>query len=99
MDVPVKSFHAPNEGAEPRIANPNHFIRRDGSTVRIPDAQLCGLSNFETALIEGAAEEDVQEPEGVLSKVARRYDELVKEGWALEVYRGMVLAEAARVTF
>src|SRR5882724_9138336 len=26
VDVPVKSYHVPDEGADPRIPNPNHFI-------------------------------------------------------------------------
>ena len=38
-------------------------------------------------------------PKDYYNKVALRYDELVKEGWALPVYREMVLGEAARVTF
>ena len=37
-------------------------------------------------------------PKDYYNKEAQRYDELVKEGWALPVYRAMVL-EAARVTF
>ncbi|HEX4274933.1 MAG TPA: alpha/beta hydrolase domain-containing protein [Bryobacteraceae bacterium] len=99
VDVPVKSFHVPNEGAEPRISNPNHFIaaRRIGGAD--PDAQLCGLGNLETALPNDQLKKLYKNPKAYYNKVAQRYDELVKEGWALPVYRAMVLAEAARVTF
>jgi hypothetical protein len=31
--------------------------------------------------------------------VTQRYDELVKEGWALPVYRSVVLEDAAKVSF
>jgi Alpha/beta hydrolase domain len=99
VDVPVKSFHVPNEGAEPRIPDPNHFIaaRRVGGAD--PDAQLCGLGNFETALSKEQLKKLYKNPKDYYNKVAARYDELVKEGWALPVYREMVLAEAGRVTF
>jgi hypothetical protein len=99
VDVPVKSFHVPNDGAEPRIPNPNHFItaRRVGG--QDPDAQLCGLGNYETAFAREQLKKLYKNPKDYYNKVAQRYDELVKEGWELPIYREMVLAEAARVTF
>jgi hypothetical protein len=99
VDVPIKSFHVPNEGAEPRIPNPNHFIAARRINGQDPDAQLCGLGNFETALSKQQLKKLYKTPKAYYSKVAQRYDELVKEGWALPVYRETVLAEAARVTF
>jgi hypothetical protein len=99
VDVPVKSFHVPNEGAEPRISNPNHFIAARRINGQDPDAQLCGLGNLETALSKDQLKKLYKNPKDYYNKVAQRYDELVKEGWALPVYRAMVLAEAARVTF
>ncbi len=99
VDVPVKSYHAPNEGAEPRISNPNHFIAARRINGQDPDAQLCGLSNFETSLSKEQLKKLYKNPKDYYNKVARRYDELIKEGWALPVYRATVLAEAARVTF
>jgi len=99
VDVPVKSFHVPNEGADPRISNPNHFIAARRTGGQDPDAQLCGLSNFETALSKEQLKKLYKNPKDYYNKVAQRYDELVKEGWALPVYREMVLAEAGRVTF
>ena len=99
VDVPVKSFHVPNEGAEPRIANPNHFIAARRINGQDPDAQLCGLGNFETELTKDQMKKLYKNPRDYYNKVARRLDELVKEGWALPVYREMVLAEAAGVKF
>jgi hypothetical protein len=99
VDVPAKSFHVPNEGADPRISNPNHFIAARRINGQDPDAQLCGLGNFETALSRDQLKKLYKNPKDYYNKVAQRYDQLVKEGWALPVYRDMVLAEAARVTF
>lgn len=99
VDVPVKSYHVPNEGAEPRIANPNHFILARRINGQDPDAQLCGLANFEIPLSQQQLKKLYKSPKDYYNKVARRYAELVKEGWALPVYRDMVLAEAARVRF
>lgn len=100
VDVPVKSFHVPDEAAEPRIPNPHFSIaarRNDGGVD--PDAQLCGLANFEQALTKEQLKKLYKSPKDYVNKVAQRYDDLVKEGWALPVYKSMVLAEAARVTF
>jgi len=99
VDVPVKSFHTPNDGAEPRIPKPNHFIEARRVNGADPDGQLCGLGNFETALSKEQLKKLYRNPKDYANKVAQRYDELVKEGWALPVYREMVLAEAAKVTF
>jgi hypothetical protein len=99
VDVPVKSFHVPDEGADPRIPNPNHFIAERRINGQDPDAQLCGLGNFESALSKDQLKKLYKNPKDYYNKVAQRYDELVKQGWALPVYKEMVLAEAARVTF
>jgi len=99
VDVPVKSFHVPNEGADPRISNPNPFIAARRINGQDPDAQLCGLANYETAFSRDQLKKLYRNPKDYYRRVAQRYDELVKEGWALAVYRDMVLAEAAGVTF
>jgi hypothetical protein len=99
VDVPAKSYHVPDEGAEPRISNPHPSIAARRINGQDPDAQLCGLGNFETALSKDQLKKLYKNPKDYYNKVAQRYDELVKEGWALPVYKEMVLAEAARVTF
>lgn len=100
VDVPVKSFHVPDEAAEPRIPNPHSSIaaRRNAGGIE-PDVQLCGLANFEEALTKEQLKKLYKSPKDYVSKVAQRYDDLVKAGWALPVYKDMVLAEAGRVTF
>jgi hypothetical protein len=99
VDVPVKSFHVPDEAATPRISTPHYTIaaRRTGGAD--PDAQLCGLANFEIPMSTDQLKKLYKNPQDYAKKVAQRYDELVKQGWALPMYRDMVLAEATRVTF
>jgi hypothetical protein len=99
VDVPVKSFHVPDEAASPRISNPHYTIatRRTGGAD--PDAQLCGLANFEIPMSKEQLKKLYKNPQDYAKKVAQRYEELVKQGWALPVYRDMVVAEASRVTF
>jgi Alpha/beta hydrolase domain len=99
VDLPVKSFHTPDEPANPRIPTPHYTIaaRRTGGAD--PDAQLCGLANFEVPLAKEQLKKLYKNPQDYAKKVAQRYDELVKQGWALPLYREMVVGEASRVTF
>jgi len=96
VDVPTKSYHTPNEGAEPPVANANPWIANRGVQ---GINQLCGLGNYEIALTKEQLKKLYKDPKDYQNKVAKRFDELVKQGWALPVYRDMVVAEAARVTF
>jgi len=99
VDVPVKSFHVPDQAASPRISSPHYTIaaRRVGGAD--PDAQLCGLANLEIPLSKDHLKKLYKNQQDYAKKVAQRYDELVKQGWALPMYRDMVLAEASRVAF
>jgi Alpha/beta hydrolase domain len=96
VDVPTKGFHVPNEGADPPVADANPWIANRGVQ---GINQLCGLSNYETALTKEQLKKLYKDPKDYQSKVAKRYDELVRQGWALPVYRDMVVAEASRVAF
>jgi Alpha/beta hydrolase domain len=96
VDVPTKSLHAGNTGADPPVPNANPWVANRGVD---GVNQLCGLANYETALHKDQLKKLYKDSKAYQSKVAQRYDELVKEGWALPVYRPMVLAEAARVSF
>lgn len=99
VDVPVKSFHVPDQAAEPRIPNPHYTIAARRTNGQDPDGQLCGLSNYEVALSKDQLKKLYKTSKDYYNKVAQRYDELVRQGWALPLYKDMVLAEAARVTF
>ena len=99
VDVPVKSFHVPDEAASPRISNPHYTIMARRTAGADPDAQLCGLANFEVPLSKDQIKKLYKNPQDYAKRVAQRYDELVKQGWALPLYRDIVLAEAARASF
>jgi len=96
VDVPTKSFHAGNAGAEPPVADANPWVANRGVD---GVNQLCGLANYETALSKDQLKKLYKDPKNYYNKVAQRYDELVKQGWALPVYKPMVLAEAAKIAF
>jgi hypothetical protein len=38
-------------------------------------------------------------PKAYQAKVARRVDELTRQGWSLPVYRDLILSDAAKVSF
>ena len=57
------------------------------------------MSNYEISLTKEQLKKLYKDSKDYQSKVAKRYDELVKAGWALPVYKDFVVAEAARVSF
>ena len=64
-----------------------------------PEVLLCSLANFEVPLSKEQLKKLYKNSQDYAKKVAQRYDELVKQGWALPMYREMVVSEASRVTF
>ena len=64
-----------------------------------PEVLLCSLANFEVPLSKEQIKKLYKNPQDYAKKVAQRYDELAKQGWALPMYREMVVSEASRVTF
>ena len=95
-DVPAKKYGVRNSGAVPPIPNAHPFV-----AVRGPEAQnqLCGLAGYEIAMTPQQLKKLYKDKKDYQTRVARRYDELMKQGWALPVYREVVLADAAAVTF
>ena len=94
VDIPVKSFRTPNQGAEPRIPNPHPFIaaRRVGGAD--PDDQLCGLANYEVPLTPAQLRKLYKDRKDYVARVQASYDVLVKQGWALPLFRDEVVNEA-----
>jgi hypothetical protein len=98
VDVPVKSYHVPNTGAEPPIKNPHPFIAARGEAAQ---DQLCGLANYETSLTPAQLKKLYKDRKDYQTRVQQRYDELAKQGWALPLpmLRNVVLGDAAKVSF
>ena len=95
VDVPVKSFRTPNQGAEPRIPNPHPFIAARRVNGADPDDQLCGLANYEVPLNAAQLRKLYKDKKDYVTKVQQSYDALVKQGWALPLFRDVVVNEAA----
>jgi hypothetical protein len=98
VDVPVKSYRVPNTGSEPPIKNPHPFIAARGEAAQ---NQLCGLSNYEESLTSAQIKKLYKNKKEYQTKVQQRYDELVKQRWALPLpmLRDVVIGDAAKVAF
>jgi hypothetical protein len=95
-DVPAKKYGVRNAGAVPPIPDAHPFVAVRGEAAQ---NQLCGLAGYEQDLKPDQLRKLYRDKRDYQNKVARRYDELMKQGWALPVYRETVLADAAAVTF
>lgn len=98
VDVPVKSYRVPNSGAEPPIKDPHPFIKARGEAAQ---NQLCGLANYELPLTPAQLKKLYKDKRDYQTKVQQRYDELVKQGWALPIpmLRDVVIGDAGKVSF
>jgi hypothetical protein len=96
VDVPAAKFGVPNSGAEPPIKNPHPFIAARGEAAQ---NQLCGLANYQINFTPEQLKKVYKDKKAYQVKVLQRYDELVKEGWALPVYRSVIEEDAAQVIF
>jgi len=96
VDVPAKKYGVRNSGAMPPITNAHPFLAARGDAAH---NQLCGLAGYEQNLTQAQLKKLYKDKKDYQSKVAKRYDELTKAGWALPVYREIVLADAAAVSF
>ena len=96
VDVPAAKFGVPNSGSEPPIKNPHPFIAARGEAAQ---NQLCGLANYQINFTPEQLKKLYKDKKTYIAKVQQRYDELAKQGWALPVYRSVILEDAAKVTF
>jgi len=96
VDVPAAKFGVPNSGSEPPIKNPHPFIAARGEAAQ---NQLCGLANYQINFTPEQLRKLYKDKKSYVARVKQRYDELVKEGWALPVYRPVILEDAAKVSF
>jgi hypothetical protein len=95
-DVPAKKYGVRNAGAVPPIANAHPFVAVRGEAAQ---NQLCGLAGYEMAMPPAQLKKLYRDRKDYQTRVARRVDELTKQGWSLPVYRDVILADAAAVTF
>jgi hypothetical protein len=60
---------------------------------------LCGLANYQINFTPEQLRKLYKDKKTYVARVQQRYDELVKEGWALPVYRPVILEDAGKVSF
>jgi hypothetical protein len=96
VDVPTAKFGVPNSGAEPPIKSPHPFLAARGEAAM---NQLCGLANYQIDFPQAQLKTLYKDEGTYQARVQQRYDDLMKAGWALPVYRSVVLADAAKVKF
>jgi hypothetical protein len=96
VDVPVAKFGFPNEGAVPPTPNTVPWVSR--RTVEGID-DLCHLTGYQIAMTAPELKKLYGSKEQYVAKVRERVDELTRQGWSLPVYRSLILADAAKVTF
>lgn len=96
VDLPIKSYGVPNRGADPPNPDAHPFI---GSRTPAAQNQLCSLAGYEVDLSPDRLRNLYGTPAGYQRQVEERYDALVDEGWALPVYRDVIVGDAANVGF
>ncbi len=96
VDVPTKKISVRNEGADPPIPDAHPFVGTRGPQAQ---NQLCGLAGYEIAFSRNQLKELYGDMRNYKAKVEQSYDQRVREGWALPVYKDVVMADAASVEF
>jgi hypothetical protein len=96
VDVPTAKYVISPKAATPLVANPSAYIAARG----LPAAtQMCGLGTAQLVMPAAKLKELYKNKKNYVSMVERRLTELEKAGWSLPVYRELILADAAKVTF
>jgi len=96
VDVPIVKYVIRPAAITPVIPNASPYIAARGQQAA---NQMCSLGSAEIALPQARLRELYRNPRNYASMVERRVNELEKAGWSLPVYRGQILADAARVKF
>jgi hypothetical protein len=61
--------------------------------------QLCGLAGYEMAIAPAELKKMYRDRKDYVRRVEKSLDDATRQGWFLPVYRSVVLADAAAVTF
>jgi hypothetical protein len=96
VDVPVAKWGFRNAGAATIPAGAHPWVALRGQA---GINQLCGLLGYEQALAPETLRTLYRSKAEYQRRVAERYDALVRDGWALPLYRPLVLGDAAKVSF
>jgi len=96
VDVAITKYAVPNEAVMPVIPSPSAYIAKGGQQAA---NQMCGLAAYQTDLSKDQLKQLYGSIKNYKSKVEKRITELEKAGWALPIYRDLILADATKVRF
>jgi hypothetical protein len=96
VDVPTAKYVAINTAAEPLIANPSAYVAANGMQGA---SIMCRLSAYQLPMSAAKLRELHGNKRSYQRAFEARLDALEREGWSLPVYRNMILADAAAVSF
>jgi hypothetical protein len=96
VDVPTVKYTIRPPASTPVVANASAYISAGGQNAA---NLMCGLSTSQAAF-DAATLKRLYKSKGAYAKaVETRLSQLEKAGWSLPLYRQMILADAASVTF
>jgi len=96
VDVPVVGYGFPNVGAVPPTPNTVPWVALRGEA---GIDQLCRNLGYEIAMTPDRLRTLYGNTQNYVAKVRQRLDELTRQGWSLPIYRELILADAAKVSF
>jgi hypothetical protein len=96
VDIPTAKYSIRPPATTPVIPNGSAYIKAGGQQAA---NQMCGLSGAQTPFSQAKLKEMYGTKQRYVSLVERRLTELERLGWSLPVYRELILADAAKVTF
>ncbi len=96
VDVPVATYGLRPPAITPVIANPSAYIATGGQQAA---NLMCGLSGTQIPFTAARLREIYKTKKNYLGLFEKRLKELERAGWSLPIYRELVLADAARVSF
>lgn len=96
VDVPVAKYGLRPAAVTPLIANPSAYVAAGGQQAA---NQMCGLSGTQIPFEPAKLQTLYKTKKAYASQFEKRAKELEKAGWALPVYRDLIVGDAAKVTF
>jgi hypothetical protein len=96
VDVPTVKYVIRPAALNPVVANAAPYIATGGQNAA---NLMCGLSTAQIAFAPAKLKELYKNKQGYVKAVDTRLTVLEKAGWSLPLYREMILADAAKVSF
>ena len=96
VDVPTVKYVIRPAALNPVVANAAPYIATGGQNAA---NLMCGLSTAQIAIAPAKLKELYKSKQGYVKAVETRLTALEKAGWSLPLYRELILADAAKVSF